>query len=89
VSVACGFIGFFFYLILGSLCIVGLSPGTGFTVSSYALMFGFTTTALLRQLKQSERKKRITTSFVPRPDRRFMFPVASGRRRHKLSVGVN
>lgn len=57
-SVACGFIGFLFYLILRQLVpVVGLSPGTWLTVPATVIMvWVYYDVLLLRQLKQSEKK---------------------------------
>ena len=58
VSVACGFIGFLFYLILRQLVpVVGLSPATWLAVPATALMvWVYYDVLLLRQLKQNEKK---------------------------------
>ena len=58
VSIACGFIGFLFYLVLRQLVpVVGLSPSTWLTVPATVLMvWVYYDVLLLRHLKESEKK---------------------------------
>ena len=58
VSVACGFIGFLFYLMLRRIApVVGITPGVWLTLPATVLMvWVYYDVLLLRHLKESEKK---------------------------------